>query len=135
MEALLSDMLLEVFSSANTLHVSSGCSVTQLHKLEQNGEGVSSRDDSGKDGSGASVHYSVLPRCCHPSQGYMSSVSCLRPHVQRPDSKPPGALDPSLTHQSVLPVGSSLCEYIVVLIDHSPVETVYVAACVSKASA
>lgn len=107
----------------------------QLHKLEQNKKGISSRDTSGKDGSGASVHYSVLPRCCHPSQGYVSSVSCLRPHVQRPDSKSPGALDPSLTHQSVPPAGSSLCEYMVVLIDHSPVETVYVAACVSKASA
>lgn len=50
--------------------------------------------------------------------------------TERPDSKSPGALGPSLTHQSVLPGGGSLCEYIVLLINHTPVETVYVATCV-----
>lgn len=54
--------------------------------------------------------------------------------TERPDSKSPGAPDPSLTHQSVLPGGSSLCESVVVLINHPPIETVYVAASVSKAS-
>lgn len=80
----------------------------QSHKLGQGREGVSSRDTHGKDQSGASVPWAVLPRCCHPSRqgGRELNILLETTCIERPDSKSPGGLGPSLTHQSVLVVPS-----------------------------
>lgn len=69
----------------------------------------------------------------HPAGGSELSALPETTRTARPDSESPGAPSLRLTHQSAaLPVGSSLCEYILVLINHPPLESLYIAACVTR---